>query len=233
MERLGQADYLTMLFGTGSPVSFMNVLGALLLSFVLTFIYAAVYQRTFSGFSYSRTFVQSMILGSIVTCMLIMAVGDSLSRGLGIMGTLTIIRFRTLVRDPRDAMFLFASLGTGIACGAGLPAVAIGGTTVFTAIAFLLHVAPFASRRNYEGMLRFTTTKDAEVKAAVDSLLLMMCESFTLVAMRNAAQGEALEYSYHIRLRDSSYQKEVIRGLSEIEGVIDPLLMMQRSTVEV
>jgi uncharacterized membrane protein YhiD involved in acid resistance len=228
-----QTDFLTMLFGSASPVSFLTVLGLLLLSFVLSFVYAAVYQRTFNGFSYSRTFVQSMILGSLVTCMLIMAVGDSLSRGLGIMGTLTIIRFRTLVRDPRDAMFLFASLGTGISCGAGMITVAVGGTIIFTGVALLLHVAPFASRRNYEGMLRFTTTKDAEVKEAVDRLLMMMCESFTLVAMRNALQGEALEYSYHIRLRDSSYQKEVIRGLSDIEGVCDPLLMMQRSTVEV
>jgi len=222
-----------MLFGTTSPVSFMNVLGAMLLSFVLTFVYAAVYQRTFNGFSYSRTFVQSMILGSLVTCMLIMAVGDSLSRGLGVMGTLTIIRFRTLIRDPRDAMFLFASLGTGIACGAGMLTVAIGGASIFVAVVLFLHAAPFASRRDYEGMLRFTTTKEAEVKETVDRLLLMVCESFTLVAMRNAIQGEALEYSYHIRLRDPSYQKEVIRGLSEIEGVTDPLLMMQRATVEV
>ena len=228
-----QTDFLTMLFGATSPVSLMMVLGLLLLSFMLSFVYAYVYQRTFNGFSYSRTFVQSMILGSLVTCMLIMAVGDSLSRGLGIMGTLTIIRFRTLVRDPRDAMFLFASLGTGIACGAGMITVAVGGTIIFTGVALLLHVAPFASRRNYEGMLRFTTTKDAEVKEAIDKLLMMMCESFTLVAMRNALQGEALEYSYHIRLRDSSYQKEVINGLSAIEGVSDPLLMMQRSTVEV
>ena len=228
-----QTDFLTMLFGAASPVSFMSVLGSLLLTFVLTFVFAAVYQRTFSGFSYSRTFVQSMILGSLVTCMLIMAVGDSLSRGLGIMGTLTIIRFRTLIRDPRDAMFLFASLGIGIACGAGMVAVAIGGTVAFTGAALLLHVAPFASRRNYEGMLRFTTAKDAETKDAVDRLLVMMCESFTLVAMRNAVQGEALEYSYHIRLRDASYQKDIVRGLSDIEGVSDPLLMMQRSTVEV
>jgi len=226
-------DYLTMLLESTTSLSLMTVVGLLMLSFVLSFVYAAVYQRTFNGFSYSRTFVQSMILGSLVTCMLIMAVGDSLSRGLGIMGTLTIIRFRTLVRDPRDAMFLFASLGTGIASGAGMIAVAVGGTIIFTGVALLLHVAPFASRRDYEGMLRFTSTKDADVKEAVDRLLLLMCESFTLVAMRNAFQGQALEYSYHIRLRDSSYQKEVIKGLSEIEGVTDPLLMMQRSTVEV
>jgi len=162
-----------------------------------------------------------------------MAVGDSLARGLGVMGTLTIIRFRTLVRDPRDAMFLFACLGTGIACGAGMITIAVAMTIIFNGIVFLLHIAPFFSRRNYEGMLRFTAPKDAKIKEAVDNLLMIMCESFTLVSMRNAVQGELLEYSYQIRLRDSSYQRDVINGLSEIEGISDPLLMMQRSTVEI
>jgi uncharacterized membrane protein YhiD involved in acid resistance len=226
-------DFLTMLFGTIGPISFLTVVGSLLLSFVLSFALAAVYQRTFNGFSYSRTFVQSMILGSLVTCMLIMAVGDSLSRGLGIMGTLTIIRFRTLIRDPRDAMFLFVCLGSGIACGAGMLTVALGGTIVFIGVVLFLYVAPFATRRNYEGMLRFSTTKEANVKDEVDHLLLLMCDSFTLVAMRNALQGEAVEYSYHVRLLDPTYQKDVIKELSKIEGVFDPLLLMQNSTVEV
>ena len=228
-----QNDYINMMFSTDSPVSFLSVLGTLLLTFVLTFVYASVYQRTFSGFSYSRTFLQALILGSIVCCGLVMAIGDSLARGLGVMGTLTIIRFRTLIRDPRDAMFLFACLATGIACGAGMITVAVAMTIIFNGIVFLLHIAPFASRRNYEGMLRFTTAKDAVVKDAVDRLLVMMCESYTLVAMRNAVQGELLEYSYQIRLRDSSYQKDVIKGLSDIEGITDPLLVMQRSTVEI
>jgi len=228
-----QTDYLNMLFEMNSPVSFLSVLGSLLLTFVLTFIYTAVYQKTFSGFSYSRTFMQSLILGSIVCCGLVMAIGDNLARGLGIMGTLTIIRFRTLVRDPRDAMFLFACLATGIACGAGMITVAVAMTIIFNGIVFLLHVAPLLSRREYEGMLRFSASKEANVKDAVDNLLLMLCESYTLVSMRNAVQGELLEYSYQIRLRDSSYQKEVVKRISEIEGVSDPLLMMHRSTVEI
>ena len=222
-----------MLFGVDSPISFLSVIGTLLMTFLLTFVYATVYQRTFNGFSYSRTFVQSLILGSIVSCGLVMAIGDNLARGLGVMGTLTIIRFRTMIRDPRDAMFLFACLATGIACGAGMISIAVAGTIVFNGIAFLLHVAPFASRRNYEGMLRFTVSKKAEVKDAVDRLLMMVCESYTLVSMRDAIQGDSLEYSYQIRLRDSSYQKDVIKGLSDIEGLSDPLLMMQRSTVEI
>jgi uncharacterized membrane protein YhiD involved in acid resistance len=130
-------------------------------------------------------------------------------------------------------MFLFGCLATGIACGAGMITIAVAMTIIFNGVVFLLHVAPFFSRRNYEGMLRFGAAKDADVKDSVDRLLTMMCESFTLVSMRNAVQGELVEYSYQIRLRDSSYQKDVIKGMSEIEGVSDPLLMMQRSTVEI
>ena len=228
-----QTDYLNMIFGLGGPVSFLSVLATLLLTFVLTFIFTMVYQRTFSGFSYSRTFLQSLILGSIVCCGLVLAIGDNLARGLGIMGTLTIIRFRTLVRDPRDAMFLFACLATGIACGAGMITIAVAMTIVFNGIVFLLHVAPLLSRRDYEGMLRFTASKETEVKEAVDNLLMMMCETYTLVSMREAVQGELFEYSYQIRLRDSSYQKEIVKGVSEIQGITDPILMMHRSTVEI
>ena len=228
-----QNDYINMMFGADSPLSFLSILGTLLLAFVLSFVYASVYQRTFSGFSYSRTFLQSLILGCIVSCGLVMAVGDSLARGLGVMGTLTIIRFRSMIRDPRDAMFLFACLATGIACGAGMVTIAVAMAIIFNGVVFLLHVAPFFSRRNYEGMLRFSAAKEAVVKEEVDHLLMMMCESFTLVSLRNAVQGELVEYSYQIRLRDSSYQKDIIKKMSEIEGISEPLLIMQRSTVEI
>jgi len=228
-----QNDYINMLFNTDSPVTFFSIIGNLLLTFILTFVYAFIYQRTFNGFSYSRTFVQSMILGSIVSCGLFMAVGDSLARGVGIIGTLTIIRFRTMIRDPRDSMFLFACLATGIACGSGMITAAVALAIVFNGVALFLHVAPFASRRDYEGMLRFTTIKSDTITDEVDRLLMMLCESYTLVSMRNAAQGEAIEYSYQIRLRDSSYQKDVVKGMSKIEGIYDPILVMQRSTVEI
>lgn len=229
-----QTDYLNLLFGSATPISFWSVVSNLLLSFALAFIYAVIYQKTFGGFSFSRTFIQSMVLGSLITCMLIMAVGDSLARGLGIMGTLTIIRFRTPVRDPRDAMFLFGCLGTGIACGANMQTVAIGGTLVFNLVALFLHVAPFASRRNYEGLLRFTLTVGKnDAKEAIDTILQQLCESYILLAMRQVVQGTAAEYSYHIHLRDPSYRQDLINQLSKVDGLATPTLIMQRATVEV
>ena len=228
-----QTDYLNMLLGTTAPMSLTSIVGAMLLSFLLAFMYASVYQWTFSGFSYSKSFIQSMILGSMVTCLLIMAVGESLARGLGILGALAIVRFRTPIRDPRDAMFLFACMGTGIACGSGLPLVAIGGTVMINAVALFLHFAPFASRREYEGLLRFLSSRSEDGKQVVDEVLEKHCESFTLIAVRDVAQGGTVEFSYHIRLMDPSYQRELLNALREVKSITQPVLVMHRTTIEV
>ena len=192
-----------------------------------------VYQHTFRGFTYSRSYIHTMVLGSMVTCMLIMAVGNNLARGMGILGTLAIIRFRTPVRDPRDAMFLFACLGVGIACGAGMPMVAVVGTLMMSAVALLLHWLPFASRRDYEGLLRFMMQiNDREGEALVKDILVRFCSAFYVLGMREAEQGDCVEYSYQIRLVDPAYQRDVIDAFKKAGRFGDVVLLMQRTTVE-
>ena len=226
-------DYLTLFFGTPEPLSPALVAGAMVLSALLATVFAAVYQHTFRGFSHSRTYLHTMVLGSMVTCMLIMAVGNNLARGMGILGTLAIIRFRTPVRDPRDAMFLFACLGVGIACGAGMPLVAVIGTFITSVVALLLHWLPFASRRDYEGLLRFVMpAHDAKVEAAVDEILTRYCSSFYLLGIRDAAQGDRVEVSYRVRLLDPAYERDLVLAFQRTGGFIDPVLLMQRATVE-
>ena len=102
----------------------------------------------------------------MVSSMLIMAIGNNLARGMGILGTLAVIRFRTQIRDPRDMVFLFASLAVGIACGANVFTVAIVGSLSLAAAILLLHWSPAASRRDYEGMLRFL--RPAHTESDVD-----------------------------------------------------------------
>ena len=103
---------------------------------------AYVYQKTFRGLSYSRNFVQSIILISILASMIIQSVGDSLARGIGIMAAMAIIRFRTNFKDPKDTLFLFAGLATGISCGAYAFGVALVGTVAFCLAALVLHYSP-------------------------------------------------------------------------------------------
>ncbi len=225
-------DDLLTVFGSSHIMGLDQILCSLLMSFVLSSVFATVYYKTFQSLSYSRAFVQTMILGSMIVCMLIMAIGNNLARGLGILGTLAIIRFRTPIRDPRDMIFLFASLATGIACGAATYGVAIVGTICINIAALALHWSPFASRRDYEGLLRFLMPTSSNAASRVQGVLQECCAAFYLIAMREASQGDMVEYSYQVRLIDPSYQAEIIEKLHALEDVTEANLLMQRTTVE-
>ena len=226
-------DTLSMFFEPQLVLTPALVAGNLVLSFLLSMAFALVYQHTFRGFTYSRSYIHTMVLGSMVTCMLIMAVGNNLARGMGILGTLAIIRFRTPVRDPRDAMFLFACLGVGIACGAGMPLVAVIGAGAINLVALLLHWTPFASRREYEGLLRFAMpVHDAQAEQAVQDILVRFCASFYLLGMRDAEQGDSMEFSYQVKLLDPAYHKDLVEAFKQAGRFEDVVLLMQRTTIE-
>jgi uncharacterized membrane protein YhiD involved in acid resistance len=225
-------DFLAML-GPARVLGPLQILTSILASFALCMAIAATYQWTFRGLSYSRSFVHAIVLGGMISCILIMAIGNNLARGLGILGTLAVVRFRTHIRDPRDIIFLFASLAMGIAAGASVYSVAIIGTACFCAAVLFLQFSPFASRREYEGMLRFQMPPGATpVSTEVHTALQTYCASYELIAVREAVQGELVEYAYQIRLVDPSYQADLMEKLNSLEGVTDSHLLMHRSTVE-
>ena len=220
--------------GSSQSLSLQHVISAMLLSFVLCSVIAKLYQVTFQSLSYSRAFVHTLILGGMIVCMVMMSMGDSLARGIGVLGALSLIRFRTVVRDPRDMMFLFAALGLGIACGAGMFAVAVVGCFLLSSVIILLHWAPFATRRRYEAMLRFLveTGNDDIARNEVDAILAECCSAYMLLAMREAVQGDLLEYSYQVRLIDPSYQVDIVKKLEALNTIAEVNLVMQRTTVE-
>lgn len=225
-------DEFITAFGQARVIGIPQILTTFATAFVLCSIFAAVYRWTFQGLSYSRSFVHTLVLSGMIVSMLIMAIGNNLARGLGILGTLAIVRFRTPVRDTRDMVFLFACLGVGIACGAAVYSVAIIGTLTLSATALVLNWSPFASRRQYEGLLRFTIAPGKESEAQATTVMKECCSLFHLIAMREAVQGEALEYAYQVRLVDPSYRRDLVERLQKVPGMADASLVMQRTTVE-
>ncbi len=229
----GSLVNMVAVVGGSQSLGLQQVVSAMLLSFVLCSIIAKLYQLTFQSLSYSRSFVHTLILGGMIVCLVMIALGDSLARGIGVLGALSLIRFRTVVRDPRDMMFLFASLGLGIACGSGMFVVAITGCLILSSVIVLLHLAPFATHRRYEAMLRFLVdANDEEVRAQVDAVMSKNCSAYVLLAMREAVQGDLLEYSYQIRLIDPSHQVDLVKELEALDSIAEVNLVLQRTTVE-
>jgi hypothetical protein len=215
----------------GEPLALKTAAMSLLLAFGLTQALGAVYVWTFRGMSYSQGLVHAIVLGSIIACMLMLAIGNSIAAGLGIAGGLAIVRFRTALRDPRDMMFVFAGLGTGIAAGLGAHAAAICGSILFCVVVGVLTFSEFGSQRRFDGLLRFQLPVGAG-EADIQALLRRHAKFVALVTLREVAQGQAMEHAYQVRLDDPGRRAALIRGLEAHPGVQDVSLLLQEPTVE-
>ncbi|MCZ6674726.1 MAG: DUF4956 domain-containing protein [Verrucomicrobia bacterium] len=211
----------------------IEILTSLALSLLLGSVLAAVYRWTHTGFSFSRSFVQTQVLACIVATIMIIAIGNNLARGLGILGALAIIRFRTPIRDPRDIIFLFASLAIGISSGSGIYTVAILGTLFFAATVLVLNWSPSSSQRKHEGLLRFVAPAGKDLELLLSDIFKNYTSTVEMVAMREATQGDDLEYAYQVCLIDPSLRTDFINTLQKLEEIREVSFIMQRETVEI
>lgn len=122
--------------------SLWSVAYVLMLTFGLTTCIAIVYHLTSYKKSSTGQFIQTLILGAIGAAIIVLAIGDSVGRGLGILGALAIIRFRTTLSQQRDIVFVFCSLGIGMACGMYGFNIAVAGTALFCLLALLFRFTP-------------------------------------------------------------------------------------------
>lgn len=206
---------------------------SLCIAFVLAMVLANIYRWTHQGFSYQRSFIQTIVLACVVICIMIMAIGNNMARGLGILGAMAFVRFRTPIRDPRDVIFIFAALAIGISCGAQVFMVAILGTLFFGFTAFFLSWSPWASRREFEGLLRFLLPNNSKAVGSLPEIFGQFCTGSELIATREAIQGEVLEYAYQVRLIDPSYKVDLVDAIAKLPEASEVSLVMQRTTVEI
>jgi len=224
-------DILALQATSPHPTVIMSIY-TLILSFVLSVMIAFTYEKTFRGLSYSRNYVQALVLGAIVASTVMQAIGDSLAAGLGMMGALAIIRFRTNLKDPRDIIFIFASLAAGISCGVNGYSIAVVGTIGFCLIAFFLYLSPFGQMSNYDGMLRFNLMNDPASIMELETILKTFCKIFALVTLREMSQGKRIDYAYQIKLKKGKNKNELVKVLSQINSIENISLMLQETTIE-
>jgi len=205
---------------------------AILLAFGLGQAIAAMYMATFRGLSYSRGMVHAMALSSVIACMIMLAVGGSIAAGIGVAAGLSAVRFRTTLRDPRDIIFVFAALGVGFVCGMLAYPAAVLGTATFAIGSFLLHWTGYGSRRQPDGLLRFFAPQGATTQEAIATVLSSHCRSFSLVTLREAAQGTAMEHAYQISARSLEERSMMVSGLQGVPGVKNVTLLLQEPTLE-
>ncbi len=220
---------------TPTQQSWQAIALALATTLVVTGLIAKTYEWTYQGLSWSPALVQSFILGSLISCMVMLAIGNNLAGAIGSMGFLALIRFRTNLRDPRDMVFTFACLGAGVAAGMHAYPVVIAGSLAFCAAALAMRASGLGTRGSPDGLVRFQAENGEGVADAIAAILTSHTRHFALVTMREVAQGHLVDYAYQVKLADSANgaERKLLGALERCGHLTGIIYMNQQATVEV
>lgn len=228
--------------------SFLSILLAVLCSFFLSSLIVITYEFTSREQSRSDNFLQSLALISIVAATVMQAIGDSLARGLGMLGALAIIRFRTRLDNPRNMTFIFASLAVGISCGVYGFTIAFVGTILFCTAAIILRFTRFTRTADLQASLRIVTVEPGPLVPSVEALFSKYCRHWspdqyridieTIPAVKpnqEAAplQGRLREANYQLAFRDRQNATALLEALNGIDGIKDIRLRFNSTSVEI
>jgi len=212
--------------------TWIHPLTALLGAFVFGQVLAWTYERTYRGLSYSRGFSHTLVLVSISASILVLAMHFSLLAGLGLFGILSMIRFRTDLKTPRDLVFVMGSATVGVACGVGAMLEAGMGTAAFASVALYLYTGPFGSRVRFDGVLRFRLPIDVDAEPSLTRLLRRHCRQRHLLSTAELDEGTQREHVYQVKFFAERDRDELLASLRAELQANETRLMLQDATSE-
>ncbi len=195
-----------------SGFSLLDATIALGLAFLIGLFIYFVYKKTFKGVMYSKSFSISLIALTMITSVVILAVTSNVVLSLGMVGALSIVRFRSAIKDPMDIAFLFWSIGTGIVLGAGLIPLAVFGS-LFIGIILVIFVNKSNSDTPYILIL------NCENDTAESSAIKLMESSVKkyIVKSKTVTGGKGIEITFEVRLK--SMETAFVNEISKLNGV--------------
>ncbi len=205
---------------------------ALLSAFVFGQVLAWTYERTYRGLSYSRGFSHTLVLVCISASILVLSMQFSLLAGLGLFGILSMIRFRTDLKTPRDLVFVMGSACVGVASGVGAVLEASMGALMFSAVALYLYTGPFGSRARFDGVLRFRIAAEERAEPALGQLLGRHCRRRHLLSTSDMVGGQQTEHVYQVKFFRDEDREALLSGLRKELGAREARLMLQDATSE-
>ena len=189
-----------------------TVLLVLLVAFLVSLIIYLTYKNTYTGVLYNPRFNVSLIMITMVTTMVMVVIGSNISVSLGMVGALSIIRFRTAVKDPRDTAFIFWCVVSGLACGTQNYTIVIVGSIFICLILFLFK--KFTTKNNkYVLIIKGKSFDLKEVEKTLDKKL----KDYICKGKYISVNG--MEIIYDVKIKDSKISDDIIVSLSKVSGV--------------
>jgi uncharacterized membrane protein YhiD involved in acid resistance len=186
-----------------------QILTSLLLAFALAFIWATVYRKTHSGVAYTRSFFLTIMLVPSIVAMIMMAIGSNIALSLGLVGSLSVIRFRTVIKDPKDMAFLFLAIGIGLTCGATAWMVAVIGTFMISVVVVLMSKIGHDKPSSGDYILIFRSDK-REPWETITPQAQSLIKWKQLRGATDLNSGKEFEYTYSIRLASRTSPEKMV-----------------------
>lgn len=198
--------------------SLVDVVVTLLISFIISMFIYTIYKKTFNGVMYSKNFNVALVGMSMITTLIIMGVTSNIVLSLGMVGALSIVRFRTAIKDPIDIVYIFWAIATGIVTGAGQYLLAIIGSLV---VGIMLIVFTRKTCRE----IPYLVVVNCNHASAEKTLMCALAEHVQRMNIKSKAVrgGQGIELTVEVRLKNEN--TDFVNELSALDGVNDIVLV--------
>ncbi len=191
----------------------------LLLALASGLVIGIVYKATHRGLTYSQNFVVTLVLMCITVSAVMMVIGSNLARAFALVGALTIVRFRTVIKDTRDTAFVFFALTEGIASGTGNYLLSAISTVFISAVALILYKTNYGAYMRSEYVIRFRFDRDSGIEAVYAKLINEKTSRSALIHIEPSDNGRYLILSYDITLKRSVTAASLVSAMEKTAGL--------------
>ncbi|HOS18594.1 MAG TPA: DUF4956 domain-containing protein [Clostridia bacterium] len=205
-----------------TTLSPLQVVATLVIALAIGLFLFFIYRKTFGGVMYSRNFTVSLIMLTMVSSLMLMLINNSLALSLGMVGALSIIRFRTAVKDPIDTVFMFWAVGEGIAVGTKFFDIAVIAAVVIGVVMLLLSALRGKGSQPYLLIIHYDEAASGQIKQLVKQLPGGRLKSKTV-------QRDGIELTMEVRLREN--ETAFVEKFLRVEGVFDAALISHQGDI--
>jgi uncharacterized membrane protein YhiD involved in acid resistance len=196
----------------------VDVVLAMVLSFVLCSVVGLVYKATHRGISYTQSYVQTLVFMGMIVALVMLIVGSNIARAFALVGALSIIRFRNAVKETRDVGFIFFAMAIGMAAGTRFYTLAIVATAAISSAILLMERLDWFKVNLQSQVLKVQVPSGEDFSKAMDDALLRLTDHSELVSLESVRAGALTEMTYTARLKPSTKPAEVIQAFRELTG---------------
>ena len=201
------------------------------LALVLGLLISWVYRYTHKGLSYSQSFTLTVVFVTVIVAIVMMVIGSSLARAFALVGALSIIRFRTVVKDTKDTSFVFAALAVGMSAGTGNYFLGVVAALFITAVAIVLYKTNYGALYKSEFILRFVLDQSYSSAAYLEHIKEFAKRS-NLLHIEPSGDGDYLSLTYDLLLKDGASAEQFAKKMGKVEGASEVTLIASKNDID-